>query len=379
MIKSPLKLAAMVAIAMALIAIPQSATAKPARPRPLVVPVDHATIQGAIDAASTGGTILVLPGTYTEQISIARDLTIMGSGMDVTIVRAPATLVPNHLGSPSIVEVHGGANVSISRLSISGPGAAACGEQGVLRWGVRVHTNAHLDLGYAAVRDIHNTPAAPCPQSGTAISVGQSAPGSPPASINIHHSKVTNYQSVGIIVLGEGTRADITWNLVAGPGHGSGLPTDGIELVAGADGTIARNIVTGNICPPELPDDCGPDFFTQLQHAGIGAGGNGPGTVISNNLLIGNQMGLFLSEVDAIRNNVMVDNDYFGIGLVGVDDGAFTIDGATILGGGGGVWVTAVIADMTVTLDKVKFLALSGPEVEILEDGGFTATVIGWP
>ena len=376
MIHSPLRLAAIAVIATAMFAIPQSASAKSARP--LVVPFDHATIQGAIDAASPGGTIIVLPGTYTEQISIAKDLSITGAGMGITVVRAPAVLVPNTLGSPSIVEVYGGANVSIARLTITGPGAAACGEQGVLRWGVRVH-NAHLDLGYAAVRDIHNTPAALCPQSGTAISVGQSAPGSPPASINIHHSEVTNYSSVGIIVLGAGSRAEITQNLVAGPGHGSGVPTDGIELVAGANGTIARNIITGNICPPDLPENCGPDFFTQFQHAGIGGGGNGPGTVISNNLLVGNQMGIFLSEVDEISNNVMVDNDYFGIGLVGLDSGSFTIDGATILGGGGGVWVAAVLADMTVTLDKVRFVALSGPEVEILEDGGFTATVIGWP
>ena len=375
------RFAAIVALTILLLAVSQNASAKPVRVTgpALVVPTDYPTIQAAIDAALPGRTVKVLAGVYYEQISVAKDLAIVGDGMDVTIIRAPATLVPNHLGSPSIVEVYNGAGVSISHLTVSGPGAAACGEDGVLRWGIRVHTNAHLDFGFAAVRDIQNTPMALCPRSGTAFSIGESTPGRPPASLSIHHSEVTNYQSVGIIVLGPGSRGDITHNILAGPGHAGGVPTDGIEIVAGAAGIIDHNTVSGNVCPVGFPENCGTDFFTQFQHAGIGAGGNGPGTVITHNLLIGNQIGLFLSEVDEIADNEMVDNDFFGLGLVGVDDGAFTIKGGKIAGGGGGVWVAAVLTDMTVDVSKLTLSDLSGPAVEILEDGGFTATVIGAP
>jgi hypothetical protein len=376
----PLKFAAVAAVLISLSAASQNELARPAAtgPRTLVVPTDYPTIQAAIDAAKPGRTVQVLAGTYSEQIAISKDLNIVGAGMDATIIRAPGTLVPNTLGSPSIVEVYNGANVSMSQLTVRGPGAAACGESGVLRWGIRVHSQAHLDFGFAAVRDIQNTPMAPCPQSGTAFSVGTSVPGGPPASLTIHHSEVTNYQSVGIIVLGAGSWADITRNLIAGPGHAGVVPTNGIELVAGAVGTIAHNTISGNVCPAGT-DICGPDFFTQFQQAGIGAGGNGPGTVISHNRLVGNQIGMFLSEVDEISQNVMVDNDYFGLALVGVADGSFAIDGGEISGGGGGVWVTAVLADMTVVLNKVTFSDLSGPPVEILEDGGYTATVVGGP
>src|SRR5262249_30260005 len=99
---------------MALSGVFQVAIAKPvsAGPPPIVVPTDYPSIQAAIDAAKPGRIVMVLPGTYTEQISIGKNLTLIGAGMDVTIVRAPATLVPNHLGSPSIVEVYNGANVS---------------------------------------------------------------------------------------------------------------------------------------------------------------------------------------------------------------------------------------------------------------------------
>jgi hypothetical protein len=375
------KPAAMAMLALLLSGLSPAVTAAPARPGPpsLVVPTDFPTIQSAVDAAKPGATVTVLAGTYTEQVTITKKLSLVGAGMDATVIRAPGSLVPGPLGSPAIVEIYGEAEVSLSGLTVSGPGAASCGALDVLRWGVRVHPGSHLDFGFGAVRDIQNTPMAPCPRSGTAISVGSATPGSEPASLSIHHSEVTGFQTTGIIVLGAGSWGDISRNTIAGPGHAGGVPTNGIELVAGAVGTVVHNTVSGNICPDGMPEVCGPDFFTQFQEAGIGAGGSGPGTVIAHNLLVGNQIGLFLSEVDSIAQNVMRDNDYFGMALVGVDDGSFTIEGGEISGGGGGLWVTAVLVDMTVVLKKVTFSDLSGPPVEILEDGGFTATVVGGP
>jgi pectin methylesterase-like acyl-CoA thioesterase len=45
----------------------------------ITVPRDYPTIQSAIDAASPGDTIKVLPGTYTEQLTISKSLTFVGS------------------------------------------------------------------------------------------------------------------------------------------------------------------------------------------------------------------------------------------------------------------------------------------------------------
>ena len=42
------------------------------------VPDDYPTIQGAIDAAGHGDTILVAQGTYTENLSVATGLTLSG-------------------------------------------------------------------------------------------------------------------------------------------------------------------------------------------------------------------------------------------------------------------------------------------------------------
>jgi hypothetical protein len=153
------------------------------------------------------------------------------------------------------------------------------------------------------------------------------------------------------------------------------VPTDGVELVAGAVGTIAHNTISHNICPANLPQNCGPDFFTQFQHAGIVAGGNGPGTVITDNTLIGNQVGMFLAESDEISGNVMLDSDFFGLALIGVSDGAFNVRGGAIKGGGGGLWLTPVAVDMSVVLKRVKFSGLGGPEVQVLEGAEFKARV----
>ncbi|MBW1744682.1 MAG: hypothetical protein JRI70_10665 [Deltaproteobacteria bacterium] len=53
------------------------------------VPGDYLTIQGAIDAASDGDTIVIAAGTYNEyDITIDKSLTIQGAGMGITIVDA---------------------------------------------------------------------------------------------------------------------------------------------------------------------------------------------------------------------------------------------------------------------------------------------------
>jgi nitrous oxidase accessory protein NosD len=377
---------ALVALVAAMATVCADAMAGPARrDRPqaaersrqaLIVPTHYPTVQSAVDAAEPGRTIRLLPGTYMEQIVLRKDVTLVGAGKDTTILRAPITLANGQLGSASIVEVANGARVSMSRLAVQGPGAHSCARGPSLKWGIRVHSRAHLSLGFAAVREIHGTPLAFCPGNGTAIAVGQAEPGSLPASLTVHHSEITNYQSTGILVLGAGSWAEITHNRIVGPGHGAGVPTDGVELVAGAIGTIARNVISQNICPANLPQNCGPDFFTQFQHAGIVAGGNGPGTVIVDNVLIGNQVGMFLAEADEISGNTMLDNEFFGLALIGLSDGAFTVHGGAIKGGGGGLWLTPVAMDMAVVLERVRFAGLGGPQVQMLEGAAFKATVV---
>jgi len=218
-----------------------------ARAAPRVVPTDYPTIQSAIEAAVPGDSVIILPGTYTEQLRISQDLVIVGADVESTFIRAPAKLRQGKTHDTSIVEIFDGASVTMSRLTVSGPGAGTC-KKGALAAGIRVHSQAHLDFSVGAVRDIHDSPMGPCFHSGTGILVGD-VPG-PPATLDIRYSEISNYQSAGIVVLGFGSTANIVHNIVVGPGRAGGVGTDGIEFPVGSVGTIAYNTVSGNFGPP---------------------------------------------------------------------------------------------------------------------------------
>jgi hypothetical protein len=86
----------------------------------IVVPIDIPTIQEAINAANEDDVIKVLPGTYTEQITINKNLIILGSGSKSTIIKAPEELNNGVLGVPYIVEISNEAKVSIKGFTING-------------------------------------------------------------------------------------------------------------------------------------------------------------------------------------------------------------------------------------------------------------------
>ncbi len=338
-----------------------------AAPTLRLVPTMYPTIQSAVDAANPGDRVLVLPGTYFEQVSIGKDLVLTGTGADSTIVRAPATLVPGGLGSNAIVDIHGGARVAMSRMTVSGPGSGTCAD-GALRDGIVVWDGAHLDLGFAAVVHIHDTPLEACYHSGHAIAIGD--PFASNATATIRHSEISDYSEVGIIVFNEGSSATIADNVITGAGPSTMLLTSGVEFVLGAVGTISRNTISGNACgSPDL--GCGPDYFTQYQIAGITAGG--PGTVITGNVLYGNQVGIYAYDGADISHNTLFDNQFFGLLL---DSGSVSVDHDKISGGVGGVWVVAAFADTTALLTKLKISGTSGEAVQKFECCGFTATIV---
>jgi parallel beta-helix repeat protein len=336
---------------------------------PLVVPSAFPTIQSAVDAATAGETIKVLPGTYVEQVSIGKDLTITGSGSDSTIIRAPGTLVAGKDGGNSIVEISGRASVTMSRLAVSGPGGGTC-EDGALGSGIRVLEAGHLNLSLASVTHIEDTPVAGCFHSATGIFVGDFPTGS--ASATVRDSSVSEYQGSGIVILGEGSTATISHNVITGPGRS--VSTDGIELVAGAAGTVSHNEVSGNVCAAG-DSGCGLDFFTEFQHAGIVAGAEQK-TVISHNIVHDNQVGIYVAQSAELSHNTLQDNNYFGLAL---QDGSLSVSHDRISGMAGGVAVIAASANTQALLDHVEITGSSGAPIQKFECCGFTATTLGWP
>ena len=119
------------------------------KPADITVPTDFPTIQAAINASSPGDTIKVLPGTYPEQLTISKNLTIISSGAKSTIIKAPALeeLRLNVIGLPYIVEVNNGVEVTMKGLTISGPEGTNCDNL----IGISVIQGAILNLNSATV------------------------------------------------------------------------------------------------------------------------------------------------------------------------------------------------------------------------------------
>ncbi|MFB6616288.1 right-handed parallel beta-helix repeat-containing protein [Streptomyces sp. NPDC056367] len=339
---------------------PASSSAAP-KPGELVVPsAAYPTVQSAVDAAQPGGRIALRPGVYREQVTIHKDLTLTGAGAGRSTILAPQDLVTGADGFNSIVSLDNAARVTMSRLSVSGPGSGTCAA-GALGAGIRVLGGAHLDLSHAEVSHIKDTPLAPCLRSATAVLIGD-FPGA--GSADIRDSRITDYQGAGIVVLSADSKATLLRNVVTGQ---KSISTDGIEFID-ATGRAEQNMVSDNSCR-EPDDGCGPDFFSEFQHAGILAN---TGVVVTKNRLVGNQLGIYGYGGLDTSHNTILDSDYFGIAF---QDGRFTSVKDTIRGGGGGVAAVAFEVDTTVELDRVRIANVSGDRIGIFENPPFTAEV----
>ena len=79
----------MAAVGLGLVAVPAAHAASL-----IVVPTIRPTIQSAVDAARPGDTIIVRSGTFVEQVTVDKSVTIVGAGARATIIQAPAVLAP---------------------------------------------------------------------------------------------------------------------------------------------------------------------------------------------------------------------------------------------------------------------------------------------
>jgi hypothetical protein len=322
------------------------------------VPTQYATIQAAVDAARPGDLIRVLPGTYVGQVSIGKNLRIVGSGSGKTFIRAPGVLGSGALGFTSIFEVRGGASVELSHVTVRGPGAGTC-EAGSLRAGISVVEDATLDVSFVDVTRIHDTPKHDCFPNGVPIRIGDRATGSL-GHASIRYSRISDFQGVGILVFG-GSSALISHNIITGAGPSPVVVNTGIDIRPGGEAAITDNVVSGNVCAME-DAGCGPNPLTDIQNGAIFA--DGPGVLISRNLLFDNDVGIYVSSNVAVGNNVMLNNILYGIL---VQDGEFTLNRDFIWGGLGGVGVVAFSADTHATLNRVKIFGNSGKPVQLFE------------
>jgi nitrous oxidase accessory protein NosD len=206
------------------------------------------SIQDAINAANAGSLIRVCPGTYREQLSITKSLSIEG---DNGAILLPGGMVANTTGSSgapiaAAILVKDAANVEIEGLIVdtANSGITACSPDliGIL------YQNSSGSIEHNAVRNTKLSASLDGCQSGDAIVVQSLGGGT--SKVSIDDNSVHDYQKNGITGNELGTEVTITKNVVTGLGPTTGAAQNGIQIGFGAKGGVLRNTVTDNVWAP---------------------------------------------------------------------------------------------------------------------------------
>jgi hypothetical protein len=204
---------------------------------------EFGTIQAAVNASTSGDTIDVYSGTYTEQVTIPvglNNLTLESGPGQIVTIQAPSSLD----STGAIVRIDGAQNTILQGFTIAGPGTTG----GTLQFGVLVDAGGSATIRNNDVTHIEDSSLGTS-NTGYAIAVTD-------GSANILSNIVDNYQKGGILigltptVTGSSTWSqigDVESNYVTGAGGTSQLTQNGIIFSGlGATGTAKMNHVTAN-------------------------------------------------------------------------------------------------------------------------------------
>ena len=266
------------------------------------------SIQKAIEAATPGNLIRVCPGTYREQLSIDKSLSIEGDNGAIVM---PGNMIVNATGSSgtpltAAILVKEAANVEIEGLIVdaANSGIDTCSTDliGIL------YQNSSGSIEHNAVRNTKLSVSANGCQSGDAIVV-QSL-GGETSKVSIDDNSVHDYQKNGITGNELGTDVTITNNIVTGLGPTSGTAQNGIQIGFGAKGGVLRNSVADNVWSP----------CVSLQNCTFSATGiliyQSDDVRIEHNSLATNQIGVYGGGQHAEIQSNSISNS---VTLVGID------------------------------------------------------------
>lgn len=281
-------------------------------------------IQPAVNASSSGDTILVCPGTYVEQVKIVtKNLTIRGiaSGNENLAVIKPLGAVVNSTSAFSgadiagIVVVEGSTNVTLINLAMDGANnllpSCAVNLVGIF------YRNASGKVDSAAVRNIRLGAGLEGCQSGVGIFAqsgtgGVGAPGLP-SKLTVTGTSVHDYQKTGIAANEPGTELYASLNGVSGIGPTPFIAQNGIQIAFGGKGTIINNSVANHAWTGCV--DLGNCPFTSSNILVFDAGV----VKVTTNSLAKSQVNIYLGASNSeVTTNMVIDSDVFdGIAVVG--------------------------------------------------------------
>ena len=269
-------------------------------------------IQDAVDAATPGATIRVCKGTYAEQVTIRKPLTIAA---DSGAALMPGTMQQNATslldGAPfaAAILVADATDVSIEGLIVDGVnnGVPECSPR---LFGIAFQ-NASGEISHVALRNFKLGAGRGGCQSGTGIFVQSGGGGV--SNVEIESSTIHDFQKNGITANEVGTHVSVHGNVVTGIGPTSGAAQNGIQIGFGAGGAISKNMVTNNLWSPCASVDSCTTVATNILIT------QSDGVEVTDNDVGISQIGIFLHGNQGLvtRNQTFASSVFDGIRLEG--------------------------------------------------------------
>jgi nitrous oxidase accessory protein NosD len=266
------------------------------------------SIQDAINAAIPGSVIRICPGTYREQLSINKSLSLEGDNGAIVLPNSMVANTTGFSGSPiaAAILVRDAANVEIEGLIVdtANNGITECSPDliGIL------YQNSSGSIEHNAVRNSKLSVSLNGCQSGDAIVVQSLGGGT--SKVSIDDNSVHDYQKNGITGNESGTDVAITNNVVTGLGPTTGAAQNGIQIGFGAKGGVLRNTVTDNVWSP----------CVSLANCAFNATGilifQSDDVRVEHNSVVTNQVGIFAGGQRAKIESNSISNSLV---LVGID------------------------------------------------------------
>lgn len=276
------------------------------------------SIQAAVNASGSGDIIKVCPGTYQEQVRIAKPLTVQGIAVGnqnlILIKPAPAVVNSASIINPTsliaaIVLVENASNVNLINVTVDGAtNGNVCGVNII---GI-YYRNASGKAESVAVRNIRLLPGNEGCQSGLGIFAQSGGGGS--SKLQVLNSSVHDYQKNGITGNEAGTELTAIGNNVSGDGPSPIIAQNGIQIANGAKGYITANAVINHVYAPcAAPDaNCAATASNVLVF-------NASYANVSLNSLGKSQINIYLqaNNSEASYNNILDSDVFDGIDVFG--------------------------------------------------------------